>query len=90
MLRKGVLSQPPAIRHSEHGFTKEKFYLTHLVSFYNKVTHLVDEEKMVDVVFLDFTKTFDTVPHRILLDKLSNCCMSGFMVHWMIKPAWTL
>ncbi|KAK4831136.1 hypothetical protein QYF61_015439 [Mycteria americana] len=52
-------------------------------SFYVKVTCLVDEGKAVDVVFLDFSKVFDTVPHSILLDKLSNCGMSAFTVLWV-------
>ena len=43
----------------------------------------MDEGKAVDADFLDFSKSTDTVPHSILLDKLSNCGMSGFTVHWM-------
>ncbi|TRZ06777.1 hypothetical protein HGM15179_020330 [Zosterops borbonicus] len=42
-----------AIRHSQHGFMKGRSFLTNLISFYNKVTHLVDEGKAVDVVYLD-------------------------------------
>ncbi|GAB0177256.1 mitochondrial enolase superfamily member 1 [Grus japonensis] len=49
----------------------------------NRVTHLVDEGKLVDVVFPDFRKAFDTVPHSILLDQLSNWGMSRFTVHWV-------
>jgi len=71
------------IRHSQHGFTKGKSYLTNFISFYDKVTHLMDEGKVVHVVFLDFSKAFDTVPHSNLLDKLSSCGMSGFTVRWV-------
>ncbi|KAK4818033.1 hypothetical protein QYF61_004157 [Mycteria americana] len=71
------------IRHSQHRFTKGKSCLTNLISFYDKVTHLVDEGKAVDVVFLDFSKAFDTVPHSTLLDTLSNYGMSGFTVCWV-------
>lgn len=50
---------------------------THI--YVNKhVTHLVGERKVADVAFLDFNKAFNS----ILLNKLSNCGMSGFMVHW--------
>ncbi|KAK4807474.1 hypothetical protein QYF61_008242 [Mycteria americana] len=70
------------IRHSQHGFTKGKARLTNLIS-YNKVIHLVDEGKVVDVVVLDFSKALHTVPHSILLDKLSNCEISRFRVRWV-------
>ncbi|KAJ7420088.1 hypothetical protein WISP_50313 [Willisornis vidua] len=37
----------------------------------DKVTHLVDEEKVVKVFYPDFSKAIDTVSHSILLEKLS-------------------
>lgn len=35
-------------------------------------THLVDQGKQADVIFLDFSKAFGTVSHNILLDKMSS------------------
>ncbi|KAK4815407.1 hypothetical protein QYF61_001395 [Mycteria americana] len=72
------------IRHSQHGLTKGKSCSTNLIS-YDKFTCLVDEGKEVDVVFLDFSKAFDTVLYSILLDKLSSCGMSRFTVCWVKK-----
>ncbi|GAB0180898.1 mitochondrial enolase superfamily member 1 [Grus japonensis] len=46
------------IRPSQHGFMKGKSCLTNLISFYDKMTHLVDEGKAVDIVYLNFTKAF--------------------------------
>ncbi|PKU38261.1 rna-directed dna polymerase from mobile element jockey-like [Limosa lapponica baueri] len=68
------------IRYSQHGFTKGKSYLFDLISYYDKVTHLVSEGKVVEIALLDFSKAFDTVPHIILPDKLFNCEMSRYMV----------
>ncbi|KAK4810170.1 hypothetical protein QYF61_010482 [Mycteria americana] len=70
---------------SQHGFMTGKSYLTKLISFYDKVTHLVDEGKAVDVVYLDFSKAFDTVSHSILLEKLAAHGLDGCTLHWVKK-----
>lgn len=50
------------IRSSRHGFMKGRSCLTNLISFYDKIAHLVDKGKAVDVVSLDLSKVFDTIP----------------------------
>jgi len=46
------------------------FYIS---SFYDGMTSWVDEGRAVDVVYLYFSKAFDTVSHNILKGKLRKC-----------------
>ena len=57
------------IRPSQCGFMKGRSCLTNLI-LYEQVISLLDEGKAVDVIYLDFSKTFDTFSHGILLEKL--------------------
>jgi len=68
---------------SQHGFMQGRSCLTTLISFYDKVNCLVDEGKAVDVVYLDFHKAFDTVPHSILLEKLAARGLDGCTLRWI-------
>ncbi|NXO83561.1 PO11 protein, partial [Sitta europaea] len=63
------LQDGQGIRPSQHGFRRGRSCLTNQVSFYDQVTLLVDEERAVDVVYMDFSKAFDTVSQNILLEK---------------------
>ncbi|KAK4828638.1 hypothetical protein QYF61_000286 [Mycteria americana] len=71
----------------QHGFRKSRSCLTNLISFYDKVTRLLDEGKAVDVVYLDFSKAFDTVSHSILLEKLAahglDRCTLCWVKNWL-------
>jgi len=75
------------LRPSQHEFVKGKSCLTNLISFYDKVTCLLDERKAVDVVYLDLSKAFDTVSHCIILEKLvahgSGRCTLRWVKNWL-------
>ncbi|KAF4801337.1 hypothetical protein TURU_035479 [Turdus rufiventris] len=47
------------------------------------LTSVPDAGKAVDVVYLDFSKAFDTVSHRILLEKLSACGLDRSTLCWV-------
>ena len=71
------------IRPSQHGFMNGRSCFTNLISFYDKVTRLVDEGKAVDVVYLDSSKASDTVPHSILVEKLAAHGLDAHMLCWV-------
>jgi len=60
------------IGHGQHRFTRGKSYLMNLISFQDTVTHVDDQGKPVDAIFLDFSKVFDTVSHSTFLHKMSG------------------
>jgi len=80
---KQVVGEQKLMRSSQHGFSKGKSCLTNLIAFYDGMTGWVDEGRAVDVVYLNFSKAFDTVSHNILLGKLRKCGLDAWSVRWI-------
>ena len=55
---------------SKNGSTKDKLCLTLLTAFYDEITCSVDQGRAEEDAYLDFSKTFDVVYHRIPTEKL--------------------
>jgi len=47
------------------------------------VTDVNNQKGSMDVIFLDFAKAFDKVPHRHLLAKLQPHGIDGHVVRWV-------
>lgn len=66
--------------------------LTNFISFYDKVFHLVDEGKTVDVIYLHFRKSFDTCVSQHSLGGTVCAWLRyamgslGKKTAWMAKP----
>ena len=79
MLQNGIKFEPDLhiyflfknnlINPSQHGFLKVSSCLTNILCFLEDVTKWVDEGSPVDIIYFDFKKAFDKVPHQRLLLK---------------------
>lgn len=71
------------IPQSQHGFIPGRSVTTNLLSCLNDWTRAVDAGDSVDIVYLDFSKAFDKVPHKRLLQKLHHNGIRGKLHRWI-------
>ena len=77
------LNRYALIHSSQHGFTAGRSCQTNLIEYLDTLTKLVDEGHSIDVVYLDFAKAFDKVPHQRLLLKLEGLGIGGKVLVWI-------
>ena len=58
--------------------------ITQLLHAMEHWTKSLDDGNVVDIVYLDFCKPFDCVPHQCVLFKLKAYGMSGNVLNWIM------
>ena len=54
-----------------------------MLCFFEEITKWLDEGLPVDIIYLDFQKAFDKVPHQRLLLKLKAHGIEGGIIDWI-------
>jgi hypothetical protein len=71
------------IPEQQHGFIPGRSVVTGLLFSTNTWTKTMDNKQPLDIIYLDFSKAFDKVPHDLLLKKLKSRGIDGCLLRWI-------
>ena len=70
------------ITNSQFGFRKQHSTIHPIIQFQNFITKTLNKKEHAIAIFCDLRKAFDTVDHKILLNKLKNKGVTGMELNW--------
>ena len=71
------------ISRQQHGFTKGRSCVTQLLDVMDAWNEILDGGGSIDIIYMDFMKAFDSVPHQRLLAKLSAHIFQAKVLEWI-------
>ena len=71
------------INPNQHGFVPGRSCTTNLLTSLENWISIVDDGDCVDILYLDFRKAFDSVPHKRLLQKMSDLGIAPEITSWV-------
>ena len=77
LLRNNLISQ------HQHGFLPGKSTSSQLMECLEDWSKMMEEGSSVDILYLDFKKAFDAVPHKRLLEKIQAYGIRGKVLMWI-------
>ncbi|KAJ8723720.1 hypothetical protein PYW07_007700 [Mythimna separata] len=66
----------------QHGFLRRRSTASNLVLSNELITAGMDDRCQVDVIYTDYSKCFDRIDHRVLLQKLLSAGIHGDLFRW--------
>ena len=79
------LFQNNLLSKEQHGFVPRKSCVTNLLESADLLTRSLAARENLDVLYLDFSKAFDTVSHKLLMVKLAAYGVAGNVLRWIEK-----
>ena len=52
---------------SQNGFRHKRSCLSNMLKFFHNMFRIYDSSRVIDIIYLDFQKAFDKVPHKKLM-----------------------
>ncbi|CAK1580774.1 unnamed protein product [Parnassius mnemosyne] len=66
----------------QHGFLRRRSTTSNLITANEYITKGMDQRAQVDVIYTDYSKCFDRINHRVLLQKLLASGIHGDLYRW--------
>ena len=71
------------LSNKQHGFISGRSTVTQLLRYLDECIEEISDGSVVDAIYLDFSKAFDTVPHKRLMSKLESYGITGKVKEWV-------
>lgn len=70
------------IINEQHGFRTNKSTCTNLLVYVTNLFNVIEKREQVDTIYTDLSKAFDSVDHKLLLNKLSVLGVGDPLLSW--------
>ena len=67
----------------QHAFVGKRSCTTQILEVLDRWTKLLEAGETIDVIYLDFAKAFDKVPHKRLIRKCEALGIKGKLLQWL-------
>ena len=67
----------------QYGFISGRSTTLQLLNYIDKCVKTIAEGGVINTIYFDFAKAFDSVPHRRLISKLESYGISGSVLNWI-------